>query len=165
MIDKPSLDRISLLHPKIREEVKALVEQANAVTGKEITIRVVQGLRTIKEQNDLYAIGRTKPGKRVTNAKGGSSFHNYGIAIDFSFLVKDKGQISWDDKKDWDGDKIADWLEVVQIFVKAGYEWGGNWKSIKDNPHFQKTFGYTWQQLLAKYNKKDFIPGTEYVNI
>jgi peptidoglycan L-alanyl-D-glutamate endopeptidase CwlK len=165
MIDKPSLDRINLLHPKIREEVKALVEQANAVTGKEITIRVVQGLRTIKEQNNLYAIGRTKPGKRVTNAKGGSSYHNYGLSIDFAFLVKDKGQISWDDKKDWDGDKIADWLEVVQIFVKAGYEWGGNWKSIKDNPHFQKTFGYTWQQLLAKYNKKDFIPGTEYVNI
>lgn len=151
MIDKVSADRIALLHPKIRAEVKTLVEQANAAISTNITIRIVQGLRTIKEQNDLYAIGRTKAGKRVTNAKGGSSYHNYGTAVDFCFLVKGK-EISWNTVKDFDGDGISDWLEVVQIFVKAGYEWGGFWKSSKDYPHFQKTFGLTWRQLLAKVN-------------
>lgn len=164
-MDQPTLERIKELHPILREEVKQLVEAANRVTGNPITIRIVQGLRTIAEQNALYAKGRTTPGPKVTNAKGGSSFHNYGVAIDFAFLVKDKGEISWDVKKDWDNDMIADWLEVVQIFLKAGWTWGGNFKSIKDNPHFEKTFGLTWRQMLAKHNAGDFIPGTKYINL
>lgn len=164
VMDKITEQRIGLLHPKIRCEVTTLVNMANAAIGKNITIRIVQSLRTIEEQNDLYAQGRTKPGKKVTNAAGGSSYHNYGLAIDFAFLVNGK-EISWDVNKDWDGDKTADWLEVVQIFLKGGYEWGGNWKSIKDNPHFQKSFGYQWRTLFNKYQNKDFIPGTRYVNI
>ena len=164
-MDKVTEKRISELHPSIRDEVTALINIANSVTGSEITIRVVQGLRTIKEQDALYAKGRTTAGPKVTNATGGSSFHNYGLAIDFGFLVKGENLISWDTQKDWDNDKIADWLEVVQIFLKAGYTWGGNWKSIKDNPHFEKTFGYTWRDLLTKYKRKDFIPGTEYVKL
>lgn len=163
-MDSVTSKRIDSLHPKVREEVRALVEQANKVIASNITVRVVQGLRTIEEQNALYAQGRTAPGKIVTKAKGGSSYHNYGLAIDFAFLVNGN-EISWDERKDWDGDKVADWLEVVQIFLKAGWTWGGNFKSIKDNPHFEKTFGYNWRDLLAKYNKKDFIPGTNYVNI
>jgi peptidoglycan L-alanyl-D-glutamate endopeptidase CwlK len=163
-MDKITEQRIALLHPKIREEVKKLVIEANSAISSKLTIRIVQGLRTIAEQDALYAQGRTAPGKIVTKAKGGSSYHNYGLAIDFAFLIDGK-EISWDTAKDWDGDKIADWLEVVKIFLKAGYGWGGNFKSIKDFPHLEKTFGYTWQQLLAKYNKKDFIPGTTYVNI
>jgi peptidoglycan L-alanyl-D-glutamate endopeptidase CwlK len=163
-MDKITEQRIALLHPKIREEVKKLVIEANSAISSKLTIRIVQGLRTITEQDALYAQGRTAPGKIVTKAKGGSSYHNYGLAIDFAFLIDGK-EISWDTAKDWDGDKIADWLEVVKIFLKAGYGWGGNFKSIKDFPHLEKTFGYTWQQLLAKYNKKDFIPGTTYVNI
>jgi peptidoglycan L-alanyl-D-glutamate endopeptidase CwlK len=163
-MDKITEQRIALLHPKIREEVKKLVIEANSAISSKLTIRIVQGLRTITEQDALYAQGRTAPGKIVTKAKGGSSYHNYGLAIDFAFLIDGK-EISWDTVKDWDGDKVADWLEVVKIFLKAGYGWGGNFKSIKDFPHLEKTFGYTWQQLLAKYNKKDFIPGTTYVNI
>lgn len=163
-MDKITEQRIALLHPKIREEVKKIVIEANSAISSKLTIRIVQGLRTIAEQDALYAQGRTAPGKIVTKAKGGSSYHNYGLAIDFAFLIDGK-EISWDTAKDWDGDKIADWLEVVKIFLKAGYGWGGNFKSIKDFPHLEKTFGYTWQQLLAKYNKKDFIPGTTYVNI
>ncbi len=164
-MDASSEKRIALLHPLIRDEVTALIEKANKATGNDITIRIVQGLRTIEEQNELYAQGRTKPGKKVTNAKGGYSYHNYGLAIDFAFLVKDKGEISWDTKKDWDGDKIADWLEVAQIFIKAGYEWGGLWKSPVDYPHFQKTFGFKTADLLKKYNKKDFVDGTKYVKV
>lgn len=163
-MDKISSQRIDLLHPKIREEIRGLVEKANSLIASNITIRIVQGLRTIDEQNALYAQGRTKPGKIVTNAKGGSSFHNYAIAFDFAFLVNGK-EISWDINKDWDGDKIADWMEVVNLFKKAGYEWGGDWKSLKDYPHIQKSFGYTWQQLYKKYQNKDFIKGTQYLNL
>lgn len=163
-MDNVTASKIKLLHPLLRDEVTALVYKANACIGKHIELRIVQGLRTIAEQDALYEQGRTTPGKRVTNARGGSSYHNYGLAIDFAFLVDGK-VISWDIAKDWDGDKIADWLEVVQIFIKAGYVWGGNWKTIKDNPHFQKNFGYSWQLLNKKYNNMEFISGTKYVII
>jgi peptidoglycan L-alanyl-D-glutamate endopeptidase CwlK len=163
MADKVSHDRIALLHPKVRQEAEMILNEVEAkLTGK-ATIRISQGLRTIAEQDALYAQGRTKPGKVVTNARGGSSYHNYGLAVDFVLLVNN--QISWDMKSDWDGDKVADWMEVVQIFQKYGWEWGGNWKTMKDYPHFQKTFGYSIGDLRIKYNKKDFIKGTEYVNI
>ena len=124
LIDKPSQDRIALLHPKIREEVASIVREANiALTGR-ASVRISQGLRTISEQNALYAQGRTdKTKKIVTNAKGGSSYHNFGLAIDI-VLILDGKTASWDDKTDFDGDKVSDWMEVVAIFKKYGYAWG-----------------------------------------
>lgn len=157
-MDKITSDRIDLLHPKIRNEVRYLVEKANAQLVSHSQIRIVQGFRTFAEQDALF---RQRP--KVTNAKGGQSLHNYGLAIDFCLLIDDK-EISWDLKRDWDGDKVADWMEVVKIFKDAKFIWGGEW-AFKDNPHLQKTFGYDWKQLLIKHNNKDFIPGTEYVNI
>lgn len=97
-MDKVTQDRIKLLHPKVRDEVSKIVNEANNLLTKHSQIRIVQGLRTIEEQNDLYAQGRTKQGKKVTNAKGGSSFHNYGLAVDFCLLIDDK-DISWKDRK------------------------------------------------------------------
>jgi len=166
MIDSPTQQRIQLLHPKLRNEVMFLVNQANGQLTKHSEIRITQTLRTFAEQDALYAQGRTTAGKKVTNAKGGQSFHNYGLALDFCLLIDDK-EISWDLKKDWDGDKIADWMEVVNIFRRAGWEWGGQWK-FKDNPHFQKVFGLGWKEYLKKYNAGDtFIDtnGQKYVNI
>lgn len=171
MRDHISEQRVALLHPLVRGEVKSLIEQAEAGFPKGIAIRIVQGLRTIKEQNQLYAQGRTAPGKIVTNAKGGSSFHNYGLAIDFAILHDNNGDgyyedLSWDIKADNDKDGTADWLEVVKIFEAAGWQWGGKWSSIKDYPHLQKTFGYSWQQLLERYNNKEFIEaGIQYVRL
>lgn len=170
MRDFLSIERVELLHPKIRQEVNNIISHAETILPYNVAIRVVQSLRTIKEQNALYAKGRTKPGTIVTNARGGSSFHNYGLAIDFAILVDKDGngtydELSWDIKKDNDKDGIADWLEVVRLFEAAGYEWGGKWSSIKDYPHLQKSFGYSWRQLLIKHQKRDFIPGTEYVVI
>jgi peptidoglycan LD-endopeptidase CwlK len=155
-MDKVSEERINLLHPKIREEVRRLYIDANlALTGR-AKVRIVQGLRTFEEQDKLF-LQRPK----VTNAKGGQSYHNYGLAIDFALLIDGK-EISWDAAKDWDGDKQADWLEVVLLFTKAGYKWG---KAFNDLPHLEKSFGYDWRKLLEKYNKKDFIKDTKYVNL
>lgn len=165
-----SEERVRILHPKIRGEVKSLIEKAELGLPKNVAVAVPQGLRTITEQNELYAQGRTKPGKIVTNARGGSSYHNYGIAFDFCLVYDTNGdgvydETSWDIKKDNDRDGVADWLEVVKIFEAAGWEWGGKWSSIKDYPHLQKTFGYSWRALLGKYLGENFIPGTKYVNI
>lgn len=150
MSDVISLQRISKLHPKIRNEVSPILKE---IEDKGVNIRITQGLRTIEEQNNIYAQGRTIPGKIVTDAKGGSSFHNYGLAIDFCLLHKD-GTISFNMKENLDSDKIADWMEVVNTFKSHGWEWGGDWIHTKDTPHFQKVFGLTPQICLKMIQDK-----------
>ena len=171
MIDQVTIQRIKLLHPKVRAEVEHIysAQVVPALSGRS-WVRFAFTLRTFQEQADIYAQGRTKlfdsKGNKlgiVTNAKPGQSYHNYGLAFDIC-LVSD-GNTSWDTVKDFDGDGKADWMEVVSIMKSNGWEWGGDWVTLKDRPHFQKLYGYNWRQLLAKYNAKDFIPGTEYVNI
>jgi peptidoglycan L-alanyl-D-glutamate endopeptidase CwlK len=63
----------------VQPYARALVLKA-AAAG--ITIKVISGLRTFEKQNDLYEQGRSKPGRIVTNARGGYSNHNFGIAFD-----------------------------------------------------------------------------------
>lgn len=153
-MDKVTQTRINKLHPLIKKEVFKIVEEIDlALTGR-AKIRITQGLRTKQEQDDLYAQGRTKPGRIVTRAKFGQSFHSYGLAIDFVLLIDGK-EVSWDINKDWDGDKIADWMEVINIFKKHGYVWGGDWK-FKDYPHLEKTFNHTWQEMKAIYDAGNF---------
>lgn len=157
MEDKITLDRINLLHPKLREDaLNAYKEILSALTGSAIC-RFAYTLRTFAEQDALYAQGRLKPGKIVTKAKGGQSYHNYGLAIDIVLLTDtDKNgsfeTASWDNKKDFDKDGIADWMEIVAIFKRYGFEWGGDWK-FSDTPHFQKTFGKSINELLDLHKK------------
>ena len=155
-MDKVTLDRIQLLHPNLREEALSIYKEiVEALTGKAIC-RFAFTLRTFAEQDALYAQGRTKPGAIVTKAKGGQSYHNYGLAIDIVLLVDKDGNgtyetASWDEKTDFDGDNKADWIEIVEIFKRYGWEWGGDWR-FKDDPHFQKTFGKSIAQLQSLYN-------------
>ena len=141
--------KIELLHPVLRNEARILYEEVNRRLTGRAKMLIVSTLRTFEEQDELYAIGRTKAGRKVTNAKGGQSIHNYGLAIDFALLIDGK-TASWEDLKDFDGDRKADWLEVVEVFEKAGWEWGGRWKSFTDKPHLQKTFGNSWRTLLKR---------------
>ncbi len=156
-MDRYTKNRIQKLHPSVREEVMSIIKECNtALTGK-AKIRITQGLRTDQEQNNLYAIGRTKPGKKVTHAKAGQSIHNYGFAVDICLLIDNK-QVSWDTLKDWDNDKVADWYECVKIFAKNGWNWGGNWKTFKDIPHFEKKDYNNWRKLSKlKKDKNDYV--------
>lgn len=167
MRDQSNNTKVLLLHPKVRDEVKALIEKAEESLPEDMAIWVPQGLRTIDYQNGLYAQGRTKPGPIVTNAKGGTSYHNYGLAIDFawSWLNPTSKKYEYSESKTWEvGPKHA---AVVQIFKDAGWEWGGDWHSLKDLPHLEKRFGFkeNCSDLYQKYLNKDFITGTQYVNI
>jgi peptidoglycan L-alanyl-D-glutamate endopeptidase CwlK len=156
-MDKYTEQRINKLHPSVREEVHKIIEECNkALTGK-AKIRVTEALRTIKEQEDLFAIGRTKPGKKVTNARGGQSIHNYGFAVDICLVIDGK-TASWDTAKDWDNDQVADWYECVKIFAKYGWDWGGNWKKFKDLPHFDKKGYNNWKKLTKlKKDKQGYV--------
>jgi peptidoglycan L-alanyl-D-glutamate endopeptidase CwlK len=161
MKDEKTLERIQLLHPKLREEALTMYDEIVAALTGTAACRFAYTLRTFAEQDALFAQGRTKPGAIVTKAKGGQSYHNYGLAIDIVLLVdKDKNgtfeTASWDLKTDFDGDGKSDWQEIVAIFKRYGYEWGGDWKFV-DAPHFQKTLGKSIAELqgLHKSGKVD----------
>ncbi len=167
--DSITVSRIALLHPNLRAEAAAIYDEiCEALAGRAIC-RFSHTLRTFAEQQALFNQGRTTPGAKVTNAKPGQSYHNYGLAIDIVLLIdKDKNgtfeTASWDTVTDWDGDKLADWKEIVAIFKRHGWEWGGDW-NFKDLPHFQKTQGYSIAQLQFLNTNKKYISGTTYVRI
>jgi peptidoglycan L-alanyl-D-glutamate endopeptidase CwlK len=148
MKDNITLERIKLIHPKLREEVMEIYDEICEALSGSAMCRFSYTLRTFAEQNVLYAQGRTKPGKIVTNAKGGLSYHNYGMAIDIVLIAN--GAASWDSGKDFDADGKADWMEVVAIFKQFGWEAGIDWK-FRDAPHFQKSLGYSVRQLVAMH--------------
>lgn len=156
MSDKITLERIELLHPKLRQEAKEIYEEISEVlTGKAIC-RFSHTYRSFEEQDILF-LKRPK----VTNAKGGQSYHNYGLAIDVVLLVDKDGNgsheaASWDTKTDFDKDNVSDWMEIVRIFKLYGWEWGGDWQ-FRDNPHFQKTFGYSIKELLKRHGEDGAI--------
>lgn len=145
-MDKYTKERIQKLHPSVREEVTKIINECNQTLTGKAQVRITQGLRTFREQNDLYAQGRTKVGKKVTQAKAGQSIHNYGFAVDVCLLIDNK-TATWDTAKDWDNDSIADWQECVKIFAKYDWNWGGNWKTIKDYSHFEKKGFSDWKKL------------------
>jgi len=153
-MDKSTQNRISKLHPSVRDEVTKIINECNEILTGKADVRISQGLRTFEEQNALYAQGRTAPGKKVTNAKGGQSIHNYGFAVDIVMIIDGK-TASWDTAKDWDGDKQADWMECVQVFKKYGWSWGGDWAKFKDMPHFDKKGFSSWKELQRKKRDKD----------
>lgn len=126
--DGPSNARIATLHPELRGQAAEFVNRVEQELG--ITLRVTSGMRTYAEQDALYAQGRTTPGDVVTNARGGYSNHNFGTAFDV-VEVRPNGSINWS----------PDWQAIGRVGTSMGLEWGGNWTSIVDRPHFQLDSG------------------------
>jgi peptidoglycan LD-endopeptidase CwlK len=135
------------LHPVVSAKKDELISLA---ADKGINIVITQDFRSIEEQDKLYAKGRTAEGDIVTNAKGGESYHNFGLAIDFA-LLSINGAVIWDMNYDGNGNSRADWDEVVEIAKGLGFEWGGDWRSFKDYPHLQYDFGLSiWELQRGK---------------
>ncbi|MEK3853452.1 M15 family metallopeptidase [Cytobacillus sp. FSL H8-0458] len=130
-------NKLSGVHTSVKLKALELVEKAHS---EGIYVLITQGLRSIEEQNGLYAQGRTKSGKIVTNARGGYSYHNFGLAFDFAILDTPS-------KVNWNVDKR--WRRVGEIGESLGLEWGGRWTSFRDYPHFQLTFGLSLANLRA----------------
>ncbi|AEV33905.1 putative peptidoglycan-binding domain-containing protein [Owenweeksia hongkongensis DSM 17368] len=143
--DPVTLRRIKTIHPQLRTE---LLEIYNEILERGVGVRFTSVLRSFKEQDAIYAQGRWgNPGSIVSHARGGQSYHNYGLAVDFC-LLKTNGQVSWNRSDDLDRDGQSDWMEIASAFKMYGWEWGGDWNSFKDYPHVQKTFGYKTPRLL-----------------
>jgi len=102
----------------------------------ELTVRIISGTRTYAEQNHLFAIGRSIELDRgpVTKAQGGHSNHNFGIAWDVGIFDREgyyyRGQTSEEEKAYGALGALIN-REMPQL------EWGGNWKSFPDKPHYQ----------------------------
>ena len=132
MINSRSLDD---LIPPAKQRVEAFLAAAKAAG---IDLLVTSTYRDNESQNALYAQGRTAPGKVVTNARAGQSFHNYRCAVDVVPLRN--GKPVWDVKDEA-------WQTVGRLGKAAGLEWAGDWKRFKEYPHFQYTGGLTLAQL------------------
>lgn len=155
LLDRISIERIDKLHPRMREYARMLLDRCSE---KKIYIRFTDTLRTYDEQNKLYEQGRTTPGKIVTNARGGYSWHNYGLALDFCLLKPDLKSVKWDRQVDFNGDDEPDWMTVVLIAKGLGFEWGGDWEGKKvDFPHLQMRFGKTIDEARAIFRDNQVI--------
>lgn len=122
-VDARSEKVIATLLPQVHAIARALVQSA-AQHG--IRIKLVSGLRSDAEQDALYARGRTQPGPKVTNARAGYSNHNFGIAFDIGVFEGTKYLA-----------ESAKYKAVGALGMDLGLEWGGNWKTLVDQPHFQ----------------------------
>lgn len=112
--------------PEFSSKLDTLIQN---LAARGVPVRVAQGNRSIEEQNELYAQGRTKPGKIVTKARGGKSNHNHRIAAD---LVPE----ALVNQPDWDPNSPL-WNIIGEEAEALGLDWGGNWKSMVDRPHVQ----------------------------
>jgi peptidoglycan LD-endopeptidase CwlK len=118
------------LHPTVAAKARDFISRCKA---HNVDLLVTCTLRSMATQAALYAQGRTTPGKRVTNAKPGQSFHNYGLALDVVPLRF--GKPVWNTS-----DPV--WQTVAACGEGAGLEWAGRWKSFKEMAHFQFTGGH-----------------------
>lgn len=131
-MDNVSETRLSQVHPKLADLIRQL---SAGLEQKGIEIRVVQGLRTWGEQDALYAQGRTTPGNIVTNAPGGTSWHNYGLAVDCVPSTQGPGTPY---NPDWNPSH-PDWKLMESTGEALGLVSGSTWRTIPDAPHFQLT--------------------------
>jgi peptidoglycan LD-endopeptidase CwlK len=132
-----SQDRLALVYPRFADKIYKLytryIQEGHLLT-------VSQGLRTWEQQHDIWLQGRNPDGSYidpihhkgvVTNADGGHSWHNFGLAVDCDPVEKD-GSI------DWNADH-PQWKLMERIGVGLGLTTGANWIRIVDAPHFQIT--------------------------
>jgi peptidoglycan L-alanyl-D-glutamate endopeptidase CwlK len=112
----------------------------DACAEKHIDILITSTYRDFDCQAELYAQGRTKLGRRITNARPGYSAHNFKRAFDFVPLVN--GKADWKD--------INTFKRCGEIGKALGLEYAGDWKTFREYCHFQFLEGKTLAQLRAE---------------
>ena len=142
---------LATLDPKAAAIFREFIGDAVALADKSgCQYIAISGNRTYAEQDALYAKGRTAPGAKVTNAKGGQSNHNFGIALDFGVF---QGGKYLDDGTPEQQLKAARIHRAIGTALAERHklEWGGTWKGITDEPHFEIKTGLTLAEKRARY--------------
>lgn len=122
------------LKPLVQRKANEVIAEMTALG---LPVRINEGYRSPQRQDMLYAQGRTTPGAIVTNARGGQSFHNYGVAVDFIFTQYGYGATD------------AQWETLGKVAESKGFSWGGRWNGFKDKPHCELLMGYTLADFQA----------------
>jgi peptidoglycan L-alanyl-D-glutamate endopeptidase CwlK len=132
-------DQIGVFDPGSERNIRTLAPAVqalarrflSAVTAAGIPARVISGTRTYAEQNALYRQGRFgDKGRRVTQARGGQSNHNFGLAWDIGIFRN--------------GSYLGEspfYRQAAEIGMVPELEWGGQWKTFTDLPHYQLRTG------------------------
>lgn len=128
--------KIEDLHPHVAKLCKEFIAKCDEAG---IDVLITSTYRDHESQAALYAQGRTAPGKKVTNAKPGQSWHNWRVAFDFVPVVNGKAQ--WNDLKTFEKCGI--------IAESLGLEWAGRWKTFRESAHIQYTGGLTLKDFQA----------------
>lgn len=129
--------KIEDLHPVVQGKARAFLARCDEAG---IDVILTSTYRDHESQNALFAIGRTKPGKRVTNARGGESFHNWRVAFDFVPIVN--GKAMWED--------LSLFRKCGEIAESVGMEWAGRWKGkFRESAHCQFTNGLSLADFKA----------------
>lgn len=112
-----SEQRLAGVHPDLVRVVRRALELS------EVDFAVVEGLRTPERQKELVAAGASK----TLNSR-----HITGHAVDLAPFIA--GEIRWD----WPPfHKIAAAMKAAAAELGAAVEWGGDWRSFKDGPHWE----------------------------
>lgn len=124
-LSQKSLDRLSGVHQDLVDVVKRAIEIS------EVDFAVLEGVRSVARQEQLVKAGASQTMK---------SRHLTGHAVDLGAYVN--GSVRWD----WPlYDKIALAMKAAAIEKQVAIEWGGDWRTFKDGPHFQ----LTWEEYPA----------------
>lgn len=136
--DANSENKLATLRAKAQPWFRELLRRLNAAAAADgLTVKIISGHRTWEEQDALYAQGRTKPGNKVTNARGGQSNHNYAIAVDIGIFDAHGKYLTND----------GPYAKLGPVGEAAGLEWGGRWTSPYDPAHYQLKVGKSVSQL------------------
>lgn len=119
-----SRPKLTGLRPEIQPMIEGLIV---AAFDDGVSLIVTDGFRSVAEQDRIFAQGRTTPGPIVTGARGGSSWHNYGLAADVAVLVN--GRATWPND-------LALWARIGALGKALGLRWGGDFPT-PDRPHFE----------------------------
>ncbi len=136
---------ITICHPELQEKAQKLITECSK---QGLIVKLGECFRSVAEQNALYAQGRTKSGNIVTYAKGSSysSMHQWGVAFD---VIRNDGKGAYYDADGW-------FTKVGKVGKTLGLEWGGDWTSPVDKPHFQlPQWGSTPAKLKSLYGNVD----------
>jgi len=145
--DQRSERNIATLSLKAQREARLYLKR---VLSGGLTVRIISGTRTYAEQNDLFKQGRFgNPSPVVTNARGGFSNHNFGIAWDIGVFTSTGGYVG-------DGPQYK---QAADLGLSAPIEWGGNWTTIVDKPHYQLALGIGVSPLRAAFEAGNPIAG------
>ena len=148
-VDSRSEKNILTLHPYVQDRARTFLVEANHLLKTEelgLVVKIISGTRTYEEQDKLFN-HRTKSGARVTKARGGYSNHNFGVAFDVGLF---RGRYYFEEHKLY--------RALGPVGEALGLDWGGRWKSFRDDPHFQLrpawAKGITERSMLAEFRKR-----------